>query len=216
MKYQLAIFDLDGTILYTLQDLTNSTNYALRKSGCPERTLDEVRRFVGNGILNLIRRAVPENSSEELINIVFEDFKAHYKENCAVTTRAYDGIEELISHLREMGMKTAVVSNKADFAVQELCEKYFRGLFDTCVGERKNVKRKPSPDSVNEILSLLAVKRENAVYIGDSDVDIKTANNAGIDCISVSWGFRDTKLLQENGAKIIVDNMQELYNAIVN
>ncbi len=216
MKYQLAIFDLDGTILDTLKDLADSVNYSLRKSNCSERTIDEVRRFVGNGIFKLIQRAVPENSSEELINTVFSDFKEYYKVHYADSTKEYDGITELFTKLRSSGIKIAVVSNKADFAVQSLCKDYFSGLLDACVGERENVRRKPAPDSVNEILSILGVEKENAVYIGDSDVDIKTAQNAEMDCISVNWGFRDTEFLTANGATVIVQTTQELYLKIVN
>ncbi len=214
MKYQLAIFDLDGTILDTLQDLANSTNYALRQSGCPERTIDEVRCFVGNGILNLIKRAVPQNSSEDLVSKVFEDFKIHYAAHCADNTKEYDGVSKLFAQLRADGMKIAVVSNKADFAVQKLCKDYFDGYLDTTVGEREQVRRKPAPDSVNEVLKNLNISRKNAVYIGDSDVDIETAKNAGMPCISVNWGFRSTDFLTEHGAAQIVSTMDELYRQL--
>ncbi len=215
MKYQLAIFDLDGTILDTLKDLTDSVNHSLGKYNCPERSIDEIRNFVGNGILTLIKRSVPNNSDDVLINNVYEDFCEYYKEHNADSTKEYDGITELFLKLRSKGIKIAVVSNKADFAVKSLCKKYFDGLIDVCIGERTNVRRKPAPDSVNEVLSQFETAPENAVYIGDSNIDILTAKNACTDCISVSWGFRDTEFLKKNGASVIVRNVRELYDKIV-
>ncbi len=215
MRYDLAIFDLDGTILNTLDDLAAATNAALAQSGYPQRTIDEVRRFVGNGIRLLIERAVPQGTGKEDIDRVHRDFTAYYKVHCADQTKPYDGIEELINRLRAAGCRTAVVSNKADYAVQELVVQYFPGLFDYAVGEREGISRKPSPDSVNEVLRKLEVSRERAVYIGDSDVDIETAANAGMDCLSVSWGFRDIPFLKEHKASRIVDHPEELGNIIL-
>lgn len=215
MKYTTAIFDLDGTILDTLEDLKNSVNFALTESHCPERTLDEVRRFVGNGIFLLIKRAVPEGSDEALVNTVFSRFKAHYAEHCADNTREYDGISSMFRALREKGIKIAVVSNKADFAVQELCKQYFPGLIDIALGEREGVKKKPAPDSVNEVLCKLHADRDMSVYIGDSDVDIMTAKNAAVDCISVTWGFRSREFLISSGADVLADNVSSLYETVV-
>lgn len=208
--YKLYIFDLDGTILNTLEDLAASTNAALQKHGFAERGIDEVRRFVGNGIGKLIERAVPEGTDAEVTAQVLEDFKAHYGEHCADRTRPYDGVIQVIESLRVWGVMTAVVSNKADFAVQELCRDYFPGLFDFVVGERENIRRKPCPDSANEVLRTLGVDKTEALYIGDSDVDIETAKNAGLDCVSVSWGFRDTDFLLAHGASVIIDQPNEL------
>ncbi|MBO5489185.1 MAG: HAD family hydrolase [Eubacterium sp.] len=210
MKYRLAIFDMDGTILNTLDDLADSTNYALREHGLPERTLDEVRQFVGNGIRKLIERAVPEGSGEETIVAVHDTFTAYYKEHCAVKTKPYDGIPELIQTLRDQGVLTAVVSNKADYGVQALCEDYFKGLFDCAVGEREGVQRKPSPDSVNMVLKELGVAKEDAVYIGDSEVDYKTSVNAGLDVIMVGWGFRREEYLKKCGAEFVVHKPEEV------
>ena len=215
MKYQLAIFDLDGTILDTLEDLWTSGCYALRSNGLPERTIDEVRSFVGNGIRNYMRRAVPEGSSEELLDRVHADFTAHYAEHCADHTQPYAGIPELLTALRSAGMKTAVVSNKADYGVQTLIGDYFPGMFDHAVGEREGVRRKPAPDAVLTVLDALSVPREQAVYIGDSDVDIETARNAGMPCISVDWGFRSTKFLIDHGAKLIVSTPSELQSFLL-
>ena len=200
MNYELAIFDMDGTILDTLQDLHDTLNYVLGMHHFPLRTIDETRRFVGNGIRKLVERALPAGSDDATIDRVFASFKEYYKDHCAVATKPYDGITELLKELREAGIKTAVVSNKADFAVQELCETYFKGLFDCAVGEREGVRRKPSPDSVYAVLEKLAVAKEHAVYIGDSDVDLATAENAGLPCIAVTWGFRDRDFLEAHGA----------------
>ena len=210
MMFQLVIFDLDGTILDTLEDLYLSVNHALRKNELPERTMEEVRRFVGNGIRKLIERAVPEESSEELIEQVHADFTAYYEVHCADHTKPYDGIPELIRSLRAAGMQTAVVSNKADYAVQSLCRKYFPDLFDAVAGEKEGIRRKPAPDSVNLVLNQLAVKREQSVYIGDSDVDILTAKNSGMPCISVDWGFRSGTFLREHGAELILSKTEDV------
>lgn len=215
MHYQLAIFDMDGTILNTLQDLTNSLNAALAKSGYPQHTLEEVRFFVGNGIRRLIERGVPVGTPVEQIDIVHRDFTAHYQVHCADTTQPYDGIPQLLQTLRHAGCKTAVVSNKADYAVQELCKQYFDSMFDFAVGEREHILKKPAPDSVNEVLQQLQIDRNQAVYIGDSDVDVQTAKNAAMDGIFVEWGFRSKEFLLENGAKRIVSKPSELVPLIL-
>lgn len=210
MRYELVIFDLDGTILDTLEDLYLSVNHALRENAYPERTLDEVRRFVGNGIRKLIERAVPDGCEPEQIDAVHASFTACYAEHCADHTAPYKGIEELLKDLRSAGIRTAVVSNKADYAVQSLCKEYFPGLFDAVAGEREGVRRKPAPDAVEAVLETLGIAREQAIYIGDSDVDIATAENAGIPCISVDWGFRDTAFLIDHGAKLILSAPAEV------
>ncbi len=214
MKHSLAIFDLDGTILYTLVDLKNSMNFTLKKFGFPERTLDEVRRFVGNGIRNLIIRAAPKGTDEKTIDEMFEVFNEHYAVHCNDNTKSYDGIDELLKKLKEQKVKTAVVSNKADYAVQTLVKKYFDGLFDYAVGEKQGVRKKPCPDSVNEVLRVLDTPKEAAVYIGDSEVDVATAKNAQMDCIAVDWGFRDREVLINSGATLIVSDAAALYNEI--
>ena len=210
MKYKLVIFDLDGTLLDTLEDLADSTNYALRTCGMPERSIDEVCRFVGNGIHKLIERAVPEETDTAEIEKVFSEFKSYYAVHCNDKTKAYDGILKLLYDLRQNSVRLAVVSNKADFGVQTLCRQYFDGLLDIAVGERDGIRRKPAPDSVNEVLRVLGIDRKNAVYVGDSDVDIETARNAGMDCISVTWGFRDADFLKAHGAQVLVNTPEEL------
>ena len=214
MKYTIAIFDLDGTILNTLEDLADSTNYALKTCGYPERTRDEVRQFVGNGIRKLMERAVPEGTPVEEIDRVHETFTAHYKVHCADKTRPYDGIMELLQNLKKDGCKLAVVSNKADYGVQELCKQYFDGVFDFAVGEREGIRKKPAPDSVNEVLKTLGCSRDRAVYIGDSDVDIQTAANAQMDHIIVEWGFRDVPFLIAKGAKVLVEKPEEILEIV--
>lgn len=214
MKYMIAIFDLDGTILNTLEDLADSTNYALKTCGYPERTMDEVRQFVGNGIRKLMERAVPEGTPVEEIDRVHETFTAHYKVHCADKTRPYDGIVELLQNLKKDGCKLAVVSNKADYGVQELCKQYFDGVFDFAVGEREGIRKKPAPDSVNEVLKTLGCSRDRAVYIGDSDVDIQTAANAQMDHIIVEWGFRDVPFLIAKGAKVLVEKPEEILEIV--
>lgn len=214
MKYKITVFDMDGTILNTLDDLKDSLNFTLDHFGYPKRTLEEVRRFVGNGIMKLIERGVPAGTSEEKIKEAYSFFIEYYSAHCADKTKPYTGITELLKKLRKDGIKTAVVSNKADIAVKELCDKYFKGLFDISIGEREGVRRKPAPDSVNEVLNQLGFSREEAVYIGDSDVDVETAKNADMVCIGVEWGFRDRKLLIEKGADYIVSDTEELYKLL--
>lgn len=215
MRYKLAVFDMDGTILNTLEDLADSTNYALKANGLPERTIDEVRRFVGNGIRLLIERAVPTDTDKELTDKAFDTFKEYYKTHCAVKTRPYDGIKDVLLELRKTGCLTAVVSNKADFAVQDLCKDYFDNLFDFAIGEREGIKKKPAPDSVFEVLSKLNVEKADAVYIGDSDVDFATSVNAGMDVIMVGWGFRDAEFLREKGVKRIIKQPSEILDIIL-
>ena len=209
-KYRLVIFDLDGTLLDTLEDLYISVNFALEQSGFPCRTKDEVRRFVGNGAINLILRAVPEGTSEEMREKVYADFAAHYAAHCFDHTRPYDGISELLSGLHEAGALLAVVSNKDDDAVKPLCERYFGKNLDIAVGRREGVRKKPAPDTVNEVLEKLHISKSDAVYIGDMDVDIETAKNAGLPCVSVTWGFRDPNYLHRHGAKVMVCSPDEL------
>lgn len=211
MKYKLVIFDLDGTILDTLEDLYNSVNFALRRNSLPERTMEEVRAFVGNGIRLLIERAVPENTETEITDAVFADFRAHYAGHSFDNTKPYDGIIEMLTKLRCNGIKTAVVSNKADFAVQKLIRLFFNGLFDFVSGEREGISKKPAPDTVFEAIRFTGILSRDTVYIGDSEVDIMTAENANIDIITVDWGFRDRACLLENGATKIVSDINSLF-----
>ncbi len=210
MKYQLAVFDLDGTILNTLDDLADSLNAALAAAGYPLRTRDEVRCFVGNGIRKLMERGVPEGTPTEEIDRVHRLFTAHYNAHCADKTGPYAGIPALLVALRAAGMRTAVLSNKADEAVQKLCARYFPGMFDAVQGERAPFPRKPEPDALYAMLGELGIAREETVYIGDSEVDIATARNAGLAAILVDWGFRDRETLLAAGAESIVSAPEDL------
>ena len=190
MKYTCAIFDLDGTLLNTLDDLKNAVNAALAKRGYPARTLDEVRLFVGNGVARLIERAVPEGTSAAETAAILADFRDYYNAHINVETHPYAGVAALLGKLRAAGVKIGVNSNKYDAAVQLLMNDHFPGLFDKAVGESETVPKKPSPIGVETLLKALDADAESAVYIGDSGVDEQTAKNAGLPFIWVSWGFR--------------------------
>ena len=210
MRYRLAVFDLDGTILNTLDDLADSLNFALRSSGFPERSIDEVRNFVGNGIRKLIERGVPAGTDTAAIDKVHSCFTAHYKAHCADKARPYDGITELLGRLKDSGCLTAVVSNKADYGVQELCARYFPGMFDLAVGEREGIRKKPAPDSVLYVIETLGADKAKCVYSGDSEVDVQTAHNAGLPCVGVTWGNRDVSELITAGAEYIAEKPYEI------
>lgn len=213
--YQLAIFDMDGTILNTLEDLKISINHALIENGFPERTFEEVRRFVGNGTQKLVERSVPEGTGKEKQQEVLASFDEYYAVHCADYTKPYQGIVEALQELKKRNIKTAVVSNKPDYGVQSLCEKYFKGLFDFPVGMKEGMRKKPAPDAVLQVLEHLGAAREDAVFIGDSDVDVQTALNAHLTCVGVTWGFRDREVLENAGAKIIVDDTEEMLKEIL-
>ncbi|MDO5398174.1 MAG: HAD-IIIA family hydrolase [bacterium] len=208
--YKAIIFDLDGTLLNTLEDLKNSVNYALENNGMPARSMEEIREFVGNGVANLIRRAVPKGTEEEAEQNVFADFKKHYGVHCEDFTKPYPGINELLNELRAAGIKTAVVSNKLESAVKKLCRKYFGEGISAAAGDVEGRKRKPEPDSVFAVLEEVGVDANEAVYVGDSEVDVLTAENCGMDCISVSWGFRSRETLAKAGAKVIADTVEDI------
>ena len=213
-QYNTVIFDLDGTLLNTLEDLTDSVNWAMEKYKYPLHTLEEVRSFVGNGLHKLIGVALPKEVPEEKLEQIIMDFSNHYKENCAIKTKPYPGIMELLTELWKRKVKIAIVSNKGDAAVKELNHCYFDGKIPVAIGERAGIKRKPAKDSVMEALKELSAKQEQAVYVGDSEVDIKTAQNAGLFCISVTWGFREEAFLKEQGATCLVDKPQEILNFV--
>lgn len=209
-----VIFDLDGTLLNTLDDLADSTNYALSKFGYPTRTIEEVRQFVGNGVAKLIERAIPEGKNNPNFEKCLSIFKENYAQNMYNKTAPYNGIIEMLSNLKSKGIKIAVVSNKFDLAVKELCKKYFEGFIDFAAGENEaqGIKKKPAPGTVLSVLNEFNFAPEDAVYVGDSDVDIMTAKNSKMPCISVTWGFRDKKFLLENGATILINAPSEIYN----
>lgn len=207
---EAVIFDLDGTLLNTLYDLTDAVNWALEKFGQPICTMEEIRCFVGNGLRNLMKKAVPHGEDNPIFEDLFKIFRDYYQSHCNRKTAPYDGILELMKELKGRGVKMAIVSNKIDAGVKELNNIHFSEYVDVAIGEREGIGRKPAPDSVNEALHILGVDKEHAVYVGDSDVDILTAQNAEIRCISVSWGFRDEAFLMEHGAGIMIDRPLEL------
>ena len=216
MMYDTYIFDLDGTLLDTLGDLAASVNYALRTHGMPEHSIDDVRRFVGNGVRKLMERAVPDGAANPLFEEAFATFRAYYVEHAQDTTRPYEGIPETLAALRERGCRLAVVSNKMRKATEELCRHFFPDTIEVAIGEDEaaGIRRKPAPDTVFAALDALeslgkpslsiGSPKASAVYVGDSDVDIETAHNAGIPCISVLWGFRDKDFLIQHGAKTFI------------
>ena len=212
---KLALFDLDGTVLDTLQDLADSMNAVLRVYGMPVHTIEEIRWFVGNGIPKLVTRAVPEGTDEATRDQVLAAFHTYYKAHCADRTAPYAGVNEMLAALRAAGVQTALVSNKADFAVQALREQFFPDVFDAAMGDHEGMRRKPAPDMVDAVLAQLGVSREEAVYIGDSDVDIETAKNAGMPCISVTWGFRPADFLTAHGAATLVDTPAQLLDILL-
>ena len=215
-KYDTIIFDLDGTLLDTLSDLAASVNYALKAHDMPTHTIDDIRRFVGNGVRLLMERAIPNGAANPKFEETFATFRQHYMEHSLDTTCPYDGICELLTTLRSRGYHTAVVSNKFYAATQELCRHFFADTIEVAIGEHEaeGIRKKPAPDTVNEALRQLGVSRERAIYVGDSDVDIATAKASGMPCISVLWGFRDRQFLIEHGGTTFIHHPSELLTLI--
>ena len=214
MKYKAIIFDLDGTLTDTLEDLFISVNYALRSCGLPERSLDEVRRFVGNGVRKLIERAVPEDTGLTMLEKCFDTFRAHYVIHCQDHTCLYPGIATLLMSLHAKGYRMAVVSNKLQSGVNELARTFFHGVIDVAIGEQQGIPRKPAPDMVEAALGQLGVSKDEAIYVGDSDVDLQTAANAGLPCISVLWGFRTRDFLVAHGATTFAETPQDVLGLV--
>lgn len=209
-EYKTYVFDLDGTLLNTINDLAASVNFALKEYGMPQHTVDEVRNFVGNGVKKLMERAVPDGLDNPLFEDAYATFKKHYLEHGLDTTKPYPAIVDLLRELKKRGKNIAVVSNKFYDATGELVRHFFGEYVKVAIGERENIRKKPAPDTVLEAFRLLGVDKEDAVYIGDSDVDVNTAKNVGIPCISVLWGFHDKEFLIENGATTFVETPQEI------
>ena len=210
--YSTYIFDLDGTLLDTLGDLAASVNYALRTHGMPEHTIDDVRHFVGNGVRLLMERAIPDGEQNPDFEATFATFRQHYMEHSLDTTRPYEGISDALKALKAQGCRLAVVSNKMMAATQELCQHFFPDTIEVAIGENEaaGIRKKPAPDTVYAALRMLNVGQKNAVYVGDSDVDVETAKNSGLPCISVLWGFRDKEFLIRHGAKTFISAPSEL------
>ena len=207
-----VIFDLDGTLLNTLEDLKDSTNFALAQFNFPTRTLEEIRNFVGNGVKVLIERAVPAGTDSQTIEKCLAIFKENYSKNMYNHTKPYNGINQILTKLKEKGLKIAVVSNKFDSAVKNLCNLYFENLIDIAIGQADDVPKKPAPNGVFKAMKFLMAEKSSTVYVGDSEVDVATAQNADLPCIGVTWGFRDEKDLV--GAKYIIGEPIELLEII--
>lgn len=214
MSTKLIIFDMDGTILNTIEDIAGAVNYILDKYNMPLRTVDEVKGFVGNGLRKTLIRSVPYEN-EVIVDKIYDEFVAYYKEHSGDHTQPYKDIVEVLRNLREKkGYKLAVVSNKRHEAVLELCEQFFEGCFDMAMGEQDGIPIKPAPDMICKILEGLNCYSNEAIYVGDSDVDLMTASNSGLECIAVSWGFRTREFLIKNGATAVVDSPMELYDLL--
>ena len=210
MAYQTILFDLDGTLLDTLEDLADAVNHILERHRCPQRTLDEVRLFVGNGLGMLMRRSLPAQYSQTVSDLLAEELRTYYTAHSRIKTAPYAGVRELLETLHAAGAKVAVVSNKADEAVGELCSFYFPGLVDAAVGETAGRRPKSAPDAVELALERLHADKTDAVYVGDSQVDLDTAKAAGLPCIAVTWGFRSREDLVKAGAETLADSVEEL------
>ena len=210
MKYKAVLFDMDGTVLDTLGDLAAAVNHTLREFSMPERSIAEVAAALGNGAAYLIAHTVPDGTPKELTDKVLAAYAPYYDAHCDILTGPYDGIVPLMQKLRERGAKLAVISNKQDTAVKPLAEKYFPGLLEIAVGESTEVRCKPNPDAVLAALRHIGVERGDAIYVGDTEVDLQTARNAGMECASVDWGFRTREQLVEIGAEHIFGTVQEL------
>lgn len=210
--YKVYIFDLDGTLLDTLGDLAAAVNYALREHGMPEHSIDDVRRFVGNGVRKLMERAIPDGTANPEFEATFATFRQYYMAHSLDTTRPYDGIPETLAALKARGCRLAVVSNKMMAATQELCQYFFPDTIEVAIGENEaeGIRKKPAPDTVFTALRQLGVGKDDAVYVGDSDVDLETARQSGLPCITVLWGFRDRDFLIKHGAKTFVSAPLEL------
>ena len=209
-NYDTVIFDLDGTLLNTLEDLADGVNHVMEENGYPKRTLEEVRHFVGNGIRRLMEQAVPETVSGDEFERVFEEFKSYYTEHCQIKTRAYDGIMRLLETLKKQGYDMAIVSNKNHAAVCELNEIYFKEYIKVAIGQKDGIRKKPAPDTVIQALKELGKEKETAIYVGDSEVDFATAENTGMDCVLVTWGFRTTDELSVFKPRAFIEKPEEL------
>ena len=210
MRYKAVLFDMDGTVLDTLGDLTNAVNHTLSVFGFPTHSRREAAGFLGNGAAWLLAHAAPAGTDEETLQRMLRVYQPWYDAHCAILTAPYPGILPMMERLRAAGIKQAVISNKQDSAVKLLAEQHFPGLLETAVGESATVRRKPNPDAVLAALDAMGVEKRDAVYVGDTEVDIETAKNAGLDCAVVGWGFRTEEELHAAGAGRIFRTADEL------
>ncbi len=215
MKYQAVLFDMDGTVLDTLDDLCDSINHSLAEFSLPQVSRKHVRQCLGNGAAFLVSHSIPAGSSPELEADVLAFYKPWYDAHCLIKTAPYEGILPMMQSLKEQGLRLAIISNKPNRAVQELSDAFFPGLLELSVGESPSVRRKPAPDTVLTAASQIGLSVDQCVYVGDSEVDLQTARNAGMDCISVTWGFRDEAQLIEAGASVLVRTPEELESLLL-
>ena len=213
-KYKAVIFDLDGTLLDTLDDLADAVNHTLGEFNYPQRTKADIRRFLGNGIERLAKQVLPENVTENEFRHVFGVFKEYYTAHCQIKTKAYSGIAELLHSLKAKGYKLAIVSNKNAEAVEALNQTYFAKEVDVAIGQKAGIRKKPAPDTVLMALQALSVDKAEAVYVGDSEVDKATADNTGMDVILVTWGFRDKAELEQLQPNYLVNKPQEILTCL--
>ena len=213
MEKKAVIFDLDGTLLDTLEDLCDSVNVAMRKFSSPERALGEIRQFVGNGAADLIDKSLKDGKSNPEYESALAFFKGYYAEHADIKTHPYDGMIDLLLRLRNLGICTAVVTNKPDEASSALCKKHFGSLLDYSVGDKNGLLRKPAPDKVFDVMKRLEC--DKAVFVGDSETDVLTAINADMECLCVTWGFRDRDQLESAGGKIFCDDAESLWNEVM-
>ncbi len=211
-----VIFDLDGTLLDTLEDLADAVNYAMRAFGLEEKTVSQVRSYVGNGIRKLIERSVPGGGQREDFEEILQCFREYYGIHCQDKTKPYEGIMELLAGLKEKGYEMAIVSNKHHSAVEELRAIFFAEYITVAIGQMEDLKPKPAPDAVDLALEKLGCDRKDAIYVGDSDVDKATADNSGMDCIAVTWGFRDRELLKGLQPAVIADRPEQILEYLEN
>lgn len=216
MNIKLILFDLDGTLMNTLEDLTDSTNHILTTNNFPKRTIKEIRTFVGNGIKKLIERAVPENTSKEIIEKCYKEMVSYYKEHSLIKTAPYSGVIDLIKNLRSKGIKIGIITNKVQNSAEIIVDKFFKNSIDLVIGDNKKFPLKPNPDSINAAIEHFNVSKEETIYIGDSEVDLLTGKNANVKTIAVLWGFRDKNFLVEKGGKIFAKTSEELEKLLEN
>lgn len=214
MKYETVIFDFDGTLLYTVQDLADAVNYAIAKRGYPTHSVRAIERMIGNGVNMLVSRALPQGFDTPEYEEIMTDFRAFYKAHCQDNTCPYDGVPEMLARLKAEGRKLAIVTNKYQTAAELLRKQFFADSVDLIVGDFEGRRRKPEPDGVRIALETLGAEARGAVYIGDTEVDMQTAQNAGLDCICVSWGYRTREELEALGAPAIAEEPRQLLSML--
>ena len=213
-KYDAILFDLDGTLLDSLEDMKDSVNHVMREFGFPEHTTEGIRTFVGNGIRRLIERSVPEDTDPRTCEAALKVYRSYYNDHCMIKTKPYDGVPELLAALKKEGFAMAIVSNKNEEAVEEMREHYFGDLVPLAFGQSDAVPKKPDPSMVYAAADRLGIPKERCIYVGDSEVDIETAKNAGIDCITCLWGFREKEFLLAEGARVLAEAAEDILRVV--